>query len=115
MGIGLRVSSEGGAGDGGHVSLNFNHFLRICEYNRQAGSATDHRHLFGSFQYPCFQLYSGMHVFLFVFLHSKVVGAIEYIKMYYTRTALLGGSPLDRRCLCSNVPRREPIRLVYTV
>ena len=67
------------------------------------------------FWFPCFQLYSGMHVFQFVFLHSKVVGAIEYIKMYYTRTALLGGSPLDRRCLCSNVPRRESIRLMYTV
>ena len=93
MGIGLRVSSEGGAGDGGHVSLNFNYFLRNCEYNRQAGSATDHRHLFGSFQYPCFQLYSGMHVFQFVFLHSKVVGAIEYIKMFiYSNSTARGES-----------------------
>lgn len=117
MGIGLRVSSEGGAGDGGHVSLNFNYFFSNCEYNRQTGTATDQRHLHVSFLVSLFSTlfwHACISVCIFGFKIAIAI-AIEYIKMYYTRRALLGGSPLDRHCLCSNVPRRESIRLMYTV
>ena len=77
MGIGLRVSSEGGAGDGGHVSLNFNYFLRNCEYNRQAGSATDHRHLHVSF------------LVLFNILVFNSILACMYFSLYFCIQKLL--------------------------